>query len=114
MNAIERFATVGRLQGFLGIGAILGLAYFLSENRRAMSGRVFFWGLALQWVFAVLVLRVPAGESVLRSIGSATERVLVCALKGAEFVFGSKLVDAKGPVSFVFAFRVLPTVIFVS
>ena len=114
LRKLERFAKLGRLQGFLGIGAILGLAYFLSENRRAISRRVLFWGLALQWVFALVVLRVPAGEAVLRKLGTATEQVLTCALKGAEFVFGSKLVDAQGPASFVFAFRVLPTVIFVS
>jgi CNT family concentrative nucleoside transporter len=59
-------------------------------------------------------LRVPAGERVLREAGKGVEHVLGCALKGAEFVLGAKLVDAGGPVGFVFAFRVLPTVIFVA
>jgi CNT family concentrative nucleoside transporter len=103
-----------RARGAVGIVAILGLAYVLSENRRAISRRVLFWGLALQWAFALLVLRVPAGERVLRQAGSAVESVLSCALKGAEFVFGSRLVDPAGPAQFVFAFRVLPTVIFVA
>ena len=103
-----------RLRGFLGILAILGLTVALSTNRRAISLRVVFWGLALQWVFALLVLRVPAGERVLRWAGGGVEEVLGCALKGAEFLFGSKLVDPAGPAGFVFAFRVLPTIIFVA
>ena len=103
-----------RARGVLGIVAILGVAYLMSDNRRAISGRVLFWGLALQWVFALLVLRVPAGERVLRGAGHVVEEVLGCALKGAEFVFGPKLVDPEGPVAFVFAVRVLPPVIFMS
>jgi CNT family concentrative nucleoside transporter len=54
------------------------------------------------------------GALVLRRAGEVVEAVLACALKGAEFVFGSKLVDPGGPAGFVFAFRVLPTVIFVA
>ncbi len=46
--------------------AILGVAYYLSENRRAISPRVVFWGIVLQWGFALLVLRVPAGVRLLR------------------------------------------------
>jgi CNT family concentrative nucleoside transporter len=113
-RGVDPDALVGRLQGLLGIGAILATAYALSENRRAVSRRVLFWGLTLQWAFALLVLRVPAGVRVLRTAGQGVESVLGCALKGAEFVFGPKLVDPQGPGSFVFAFRVLPTVIFVA
>src|SRR5262245_59044222 len=94
--------------------AILAVAAFLSENRRAISGRVVFWGLVLQWAFALLVLRVPAGVNVLREAGTVVEAILACALAGAEFVFGTPLVDRNGPAQFVFAFRVLPTVIFVA
>jgi len=93
---------------------ILGVAFFLSENRRAISRRVVFWGLALQWAFALLVLRIPAGVQAIRSVGSGVESVLNCALAGSEFVFGKRLVERDGPAGFVFAFRVLPTVIFVA
>jgi len=103
-----------RLRGFVGIAAILGLAYAISSNRRAISLRVVLWGLGLQWAFALLVLRVPAGEQFLTWAGHFVEEVLGCALKGSEFVFGTKLVDPGGPAGFVFAFRVLPTVIFVA
>jgi CNT family concentrative nucleoside transporter len=103
-----------RIRGLFGMFAILGVAIFLSDDRHAISGRVVFWGLVLQWSFALLVLRVPAGVDILRKAGAAVESILSCALAGAEFVFGKALVDPAGPASFVFAFRVLPTVIFVA
>ena len=105
-----------RLRGFVGMFAVIGAAVFLSENRRAISRRVIIWGLALQWGFAVFVLRVPAGAQLFAAAGKFIESILNCALRGAAFVFGSDpgLVDVPGPVGFVFAFRVLPTVIFVA
>ena len=113
-ESIDLFDIADRIRAFAGMLMILGVAVFLSDNRRAISGRVIFWGLALQWGFALLVLRVPAGIEVLRRAGEAVQRVLDCALEGASFVFGKALVDPAGPVAFVFAFRVLPTVIFVA
>jgi CNT family concentrative nucleoside transporter len=107
-------SIVDRLRGLLGIVAILGAAYALSVNRRAISRRVLFWGLTLQWVFALIVLRVPAGEWCLRRAGKAVKGVLDCALDGATFVFGKPLVNPEGPAGFVFAFRVLPTIVFVA
>ncbi|HWE40808.1 MAG TPA: nucleoside transporter C-terminal domain-containing protein [Isosphaeraceae bacterium] len=103
-----------RLRGFLGIATILALAVLLSEDRRAISKRVVAWGLTLQWGFAVLVLRVPAGRRALKAAGAGVEAVLDCAMEGARFVFGEALTSPKGPVGFVFAFRPLPTVIFVA
>jgi CNT family concentrative nucleoside transporter len=113
-ESVDLLDLADRARGFVGMIAILGVALFLSENRRAISGRVMFWGLLLQWAFALLVLRVPAGVRVLRQAGGAVESILACALSGAEFVFGGPLVSPNGPAQFVFAFRVLPTVIFVA
>jgi len=103
-----------RLRGILGMFLILGVAVFLSEDRGAISRRVVFWGLSLQWIFAFLVLRSTTGARLLRQVGRAVERGLGCAMEGAEFVFGPALVNRSGPVGFVFAFHVLPTVIFVA
>jgi CNT family concentrative nucleoside transporter len=113
-ETVDLLDIADRIRGLFGMLAILGVAVFLSENRRAISGRVVFWGLALQWAFALLVLRVPAGIELLGQAGKAVESILACALAGAKFVFGEALVDDKGPAAFVFAFRVLPTVIFVA
>lgn len=101
-------------RGLLGIVAILGLVVVLSDNRKAISLRVVFWGLTLQWAFALVVLKLDAGKLVLTKAGTVVEAVLGCALEGASFVFGSKLTDPSGPWGFIFGFRVLPTVIFVA
>lgn len=103
-----------RYRGLIGIALILGQCFALSENRRAISKRVLFWGLSLQWVFAVLVLRWTPGRNGLERAGEWIKGILECALKGAEFVFGSELTKRDGPAGFVFAFRVLPTIIFVA
>jgi concentrative nucleoside transporter, CNT family len=102
-----------RIRGFFGMLAILGVAAFLSDNRQAISRRVVLWGLALQWGFALLVLRVPAGIRFLEAAGKIVKSILDCAISGAGFVFGRVLTNPNGPAGFVFAFRVLPTVIFV-
>jgi CNT family concentrative nucleoside transporter len=103
-----------RLSGFLGLAVILGIAWAFSVNRRAIRMRVLAWGLGLQFLFAFLVLKTP--------VYWALERVKVGALKlisfsekGSEFVFGP-LGSAAGEatVGFVFAFRVLPIVIFIA
>ena len=103
-----------RLQSVVGIVAILGLVTALSTDRRRISPRVVIWGLLLQWIFALIVLRVPQGRLALEQAGEAIKQVLDCALVGAAFVFGDKLTAPDGPTGFVFAFRVLPTVIFVA
>lgn len=113
-DSIDPFDVADRLRGFVGMFAIIGVAIFLSTDRSAISGRIMFWGIALQWLFAFLVLRVSIGVEILKAAGSAVESVLDCALEGADFVFGAALVDPNGPAKFVFAFRVLPTVIFVA
>jgi CNT family concentrative nucleoside transporter len=96
-----------RIRGFFGMFLILGVAAFLSENRQAISRRVVFWGLGLQWGFALLVLRVPAGVRLLEHAGEGVKAVLDCAIEGASFVFGAPLVNPSGPAGFVFAFAVL-------
>ncbi|WP_435010121.1 NupC/NupG family nucleoside CNT transporter [Tundrisphaera lichenicola] len=103
-----------RLQSLLGIVAILALVYALSSDRRAISRRVVIWGLLLQWAFALIVLRVTWGRIALERAGGFVKGVLDCAMDGSAFVFGEKLVAPGGPAGFVFAFRVLPTVIFVA
>jgi len=113
-ESLDLLDLVDRVRGFFGMLAILGVAVFLSENRRAISRRVVFWGITLQWVFAILALRVPAGVEFLGHAGRAVESVLGAARVGAAFVFGEALVNDKGPAAFVFAFQVLPTVIFVA
>src|SRR4051812_10278843 len=72
-----------RLRGLLGIAAVLSLTFALSEARRAISRRVVLWGLALQWAFALLVLRSGGGRDALTAAGRVVEGVLSCAVEGA-------------------------------
>ncbi len=103
-----------RVRSAVGIAAILALVVALSSHRRAISKRVVFWGLSLQWAFALIVLRWDWGRRRLEDLGDVIKQVLNCALAGSAFVFGDKLTAPDGPAGFVFAFRVLPTVIFVA
>ena len=105
---------LARFQGLLGVAAILATAWLLSENRRAISLRVVVGGLALQCGLGALLLRSSAGRRALDAAAAWVAAVLDCALEGATFLFGPKLVAADGPAGFVFAFRVLPTIIFVA
>ncbi len=103
-----------RLQGLFGVAAILGLTWAISENRRSISPRMVIGGLALQVGLGVALLRSAAGRSVLDAAAAWVNSILACALEGARFLFGEKLVAADGPVGFVFAFQVLPTIVFVA
>jgi CNT family concentrative nucleoside transporter len=114
-QAVPHVTTpVERLRSGAGIVAILVLTYALSENRRAISRRVLFWGIVLQWAFALVVLRVRHGRVALERAGEVIKGVLACADAGSRFVFGDVLTSDQPPVGFVFAFRILPTVIFVA
>jgi CNT family concentrative nucleoside transporter len=103
---------MGRFTGILGIISILMLAFFFSTNRRAIRLKTVAWGLGLQFVFAVFVLKINAGRLVFQRAGDAVTKLLGYAYAGSHFVFG----DLAKPGSQLgyFAFGVLPTVIFIA
>jgi CNT family concentrative nucleoside transporter len=109
-----------RLIGLLGIATMLAIAYLISYNRRAINWRLVGSGLALQAVFGVLVLKTPQGRWFFQRMGDMVNGVLAFVVEGARFAFGF-LVDGAVPAgippeagSAIFAFRVMPTIIFVS
>jgi len=103
---------MGRYTGILGLLTMLGLAYIFSTNRKAIRLKTVAWGLGLQILFAVFVLRIEYGRRMFQTIGDAANRVLGYAYVGSEFVFGD-LGKQGSHVGFVFAFQVLPVVIFI-
>jgi concentrative nucleoside transporter, CNT family len=104
---------MGRFTGILGLLTMLGLAYTFSTNRRAISKKTVAWGLGLQVVFAIFVLRIHVGQVLFQKAGDAVNRLLSYAFAGSKFVFGE--LGAQGSsMGFVFAFQVLPTVIFIA
>ncbi|HEX9486840.1 MAG TPA: NupC/NupG family nucleoside CNT transporter [Gemmatimonadales bacterium] len=102
-----------RLTGIFGIALILGIGIALSRNRRAISWRVVGWGVGLQFIFALLVLRFSAGQHLFKQLGDAVTAILSFSYAGSEFVFGDLGKQHTGS-GFVFAFQVLPAIIFVS
>src|SRR5271157_4727828 len=104
---------MGRFTGILGLLTMLGLAYAFSTNRRAINKKTVVWGLGLQVVFAVFVLKIEIGRILFQKAGDAVNRLLSYAFAGSQFVFGD-LGAQHSPMGFFFAFQVLPTVIFIA
>ncbi len=103
---------MARFTGLLGLLVLLGVAYALSSNRGAIRWRTVAWGLSLQILFAFLVLKWSYGQTVLHVGSSGVTSLLAHSVDGSTLVFG-KLGDPSSPME-VFAFAVLPTIIFVS
>jgi concentrative nucleoside transporter, CNT family len=104
---------MARLMGFVGLLTMMSLAFAFSANRRAIRVKTVAWGLSLQFVFAVIVLRLDAGRNALQTAGAAINRLLEYSFAGSEFVFG-ELGKRGSAVGMVFAFQVLTTIIFIS
>jgi concentrative nucleoside transporter, CNT family len=106
------------LHGLLGLAALMLIAIALSENRRAIRARVVLSALGLQVVIGALVLFVPWGRAALAAAASAVNQVISYGNRGMEFMFGGlvgpAMHDLFGDTAFVFAFRVLPAIIYVS
>ncbi|WP_018620578.1 NupC/NupG family nucleoside CNT transporter [Spirosoma luteum] len=109
-----------RFTGLIGIVLILGIAYALSDNRKAINYRTVVVGLGLQFGLAVFVLKTDVGQNLFQALGYYVDRLLQKANVGAEFVFSSLvrtdvLQRAFGPGNeFIFFFKVIPTIIFVA
>ena len=104
---------MGRFTGILGLLTMLGLAFAFSTNRRAIRVKTVAWGLALQVVFAVFVLRLNVGRLIFQKAGDAVNRLLSYSFEGSQFVFG-ELGKKTSQLGFYFAFQVLPTIIFIA
>jgi CNT family concentrative nucleoside transporter len=103
---------MGRLTGILGILVILALAYVFSTNRKQIRLTTIAWGLGLQFVFALIVLKTAAGQATFSWIGDKITKLLGFAKVGSSFVFGD--LGTPGNTIATFAFQVLPTIIFIA
>ncbi len=99
--------------GLLGLVLIVALCYLLSSDRKAIKPRLLFWGLGLQFGFAVIVLKTPVGR-VFQMASGAVNALLKYSEDGASFLFGDKLGKASPEFGVLFAFQVLPIVIFIA
>jgi len=116
-----------RLQPVAGLAVILALAYCLSSARRSIDYRTVGWGLGLQFLFALIVLKTTAGQAVFNTLGRLITRLLGFATVGSSFVFGAlgsgevwsrvmtnTLGQDGSQYATIFAFQVLPTIIFIA
>jgi concentrative nucleoside transporter, CNT family len=104
---------MGRLTGVLGIIVILGLAYLFSTDRRAIKLKTIAWGLGLQLALGLFVLRVPSGQIIFQMLGNGAKHLLDFSYVGSTFIFGD-LGRADSSLGLIFAFQVLPTIIFIA
>jgi len=102
-----------RFVPLLGILIILLAAFLLSKSRRAISWRIVGWGLGLQILVALFVLRTHAGYWLLETVSEGFVKLLNFSFAGSAFVFGPLGVKG-GPFGVVFAFQALPMIIFVA
>ncbi len=105
-----------RLLSVFGLVTILAIAYFFSTNRKAINFKTVFWGLVLQFALALFVLKTYVGQALFGYIGDKINKLLAFSYKGSEFVFGPLGMPGSGKtgIGFIFAFQVLPTIIFIA
>jgi CNT family concentrative nucleoside transporter len=97
-----------RWVSLLGLVVLLGIAFLMSSNKRAINWRTVAAGTALQFLFALLILKTPWGKAFFLWLNDAVKVFLDFSDAGARFVFG------EGFAEHLFAFKVLPTIIFFS
>src|SRR6185503_16521344 len=102
-----------RLLSLVGLVVILGIAYLFSTDRKAIRGKTVAWGLALQLLFALFVLKTTIGQTVFAWIGDKINRLLQFSFVGSQFLFGKLGLPGGGGdnIGFIFAFQVLPTIV---
>jgi CNT family concentrative nucleoside transporter len=115
------------LQPLIGLIGILAFAYAISTNRKAISLRIVGWGFGLQVLFALIVLKTDAGIAVFQWLGQKMQDLLHYSVYGSGFVFGplgdqsvwakvmNNTLGAEGAqYTLIFAFQILPTIIFIA
>ena len=107
---IEALGRIGF--GLFGLAVLIGIVWLFSNNRRAVDWKLVSTGVILQIAFAALVLLVPGGRQVFDWLSHGFVAILGFVNEGSNFIFGS-LMDIE-TYGFIFAFQVLPTIIFFS
>ena len=104
-----------RFTGLFGIVALLGIAYLLSNNRKEIKPRIIIWGIGLQLLFAIIILKIPFVKSQFSNIDGIFKKLISFSDAGSNFLFTSFIPDVGYHVAMVnFAFRALPVIIFFS
>ena len=103
------------LQGLIGMILLLGIAFILSNNRRQINYRIIVWGLSLQFIFGILILKTPLGKPLFGFFDKVITKLISFSDAGSDFLFKSLVPGVGYHEAMVnFAFRALPTIIFFS
>ena len=114
LTAYLLHASLGyRFQAGMGILCFLGLAALFSKSLQSVRLKTLLWGIGLQFLLAVAVIHLPQVRQGFEIVGAGIKALIRASDKGADFVFGS-LAKVDGPSGFIFAFKALPPIIFVS
>ena len=101
--------------GVLGIIVLLGIAFAMSNNRKKINYRIVLWGMGLQIIFALFILKTPIGKPIFGFFDKVISKLISFSDAGGDFLFRSFISDVGFHVALVnFAFRALPTIIFFS
>ncbi len=102
-------------QGLIGMILLLGMAFILSNNRRQINYRIVGWGLSLQFIFGILILKTPLGKPLFGFFDKVITKLISFSDAGSDFLFKSLVPGVGYHEAMVnFAFRALPTIIFFS
>jgi CNT family concentrative nucleoside transporter len=108
------FSFISLLRGLLGISVLVGLGYLISSNRKAIAWKVIGTGLAVQFLIAIIVLKVPFFQYVIEILGKVFLKILDFTQEGTSFLLRSFISDQVDSPLINFAFWILPTIIFFS
>lgn len=112
--ANEGFNLNGLLRGILGMVVLILIAYLFSSNRKAINWKTVGIGLGIQLILAIGILKVPFVQAIFDLLGRFFNAILNFTLAGSEFMFGSLLNLENPNIGYIFAFQILPTIIFFS
>jgi len=101
-----------RLISFIGIFVLIGIAWLFSKNKKAINYKTVLMGVLIQFIFALGVLKFPLGRKFFQLMNDVIIKVISFSDEGAKFIFGNLINNQS--LGFIFAFQVLPTIIFFS
>ena len=109
----SKFSLMALLRGLLGIATLIGIAFAFSRNRKGIDWQLVWKGLMIQLIFAVAILKVQFIQNGFEWLSAVFVTVLGFTREGSLFLFGD-LIENVNSFGFIFAFQVLPTILFFS
>ena len=109
----QGFTVTTLLRGALGMAVLILISFLFSANRKAINWKTVGIGLSLQLLIAIGVLKVPFVQYAFEQVGSIFVNILEFTRAGSQFLFEGLVVDMD-TFGYIFAFQVLPTIVFFS